>query len=145
MAAVLANRGLYSLLNLAISGSTDLRQAVFTGTMPAAGTIRDWNFLSDVIADASSAEAAASGYSRADLGSVTLTEVDASDNVTLTAAAPTYTAVAAGETWVFVAYYIEGASDAARTLVALDEPAATQVTNGSDITGPAFSLTVAQA
>ena len=142
MAFVFANRGLYNLLALATTGSTDLRQAVFTGTMPATGTIRDWNTLADVIADASSAESVASGYARADLASVTLTEVDASDNVTLTAAAPTYTAVATGETWTFVAYYIEAASDATRELIGLDQPASSVVTNGGNITGPALSVTV---
>lgn len=142
MAFVFANRGLYTLLNSAVSGSTDIRQAAFTGTVPAAGTIRDWNFLSDVIADASSAEAVASGYARADLASVTLTESDASDNVTLTAAAPSYGAITAGETWTFVAYYIEGASDAARTLIGVDQPASTLITNGGAVTGPALSVTV---
>lgn len=142
MAFVFANRGLYTLLNSAVSGSTDIRQAAFTGTVPAAGTIRDWNFLSDVIADASSAEAVASGYARADLASVTLTESDASDNVTLTAAAPSYGAITAGETWTFVAYYIEDASDAARTLIGVDQPASTLITNGGAVTGPALSVTV---
>ena len=142
MAFTFANRGLYYLLNTAISSSTDLRQAVFTGTVPSAATIRDWNFLSDVIADASSAEAVASGYARADLASVTLTEDDTGDKVTLTAAAPTYTAVAAGETWTFVAYYVEGASDAARTLIGIDAPASSQATNGGNITGPALTVNV---
>lgn len=137
-----ANRGLFTLLNTAISGTTDLRQAVFTGTVPAAGTIRDWNFLSDVIADASSAEAVASGYARADLAGVTLTENDAGDNVTLVATAPVYTAVAAGETWTFVAYYVEAASDATRTLIGIDAPASSIPTNGGNITGPALSVTV---
>lgn len=142
MAFVFANRGLFHLMNVAISGSTDLRQAVFTGTPIAAGTIRDFNFLSDVIADATSAESVAAGYARADLASVTLTEDDSANNVTLTAAAPTYTAVAAGETWVFVAFYVEAGSDAARTLIGVDTPAATQVTNGGNITGPALAVTV---
>ena len=91
MAFTFANRGLYTLLNSAVSGTTDLRQAVFTGTVPSAATIRDWNFLSDVIADATSAEAVASGYARADLAGVTLAEDDALDKVTLVASAPTYT------------------------------------------------------
>lgn len=145
MAFVFCNRGLYHLLSAAISGSTDLRQAAFTdaGVAPPAATVRDFNFLSELTAVYT--EAAAAGYARADLASVTLTEVDASDNVTLTAAAPTYTAVAAGETWEAVAYYVEGASDAARVLIGVDTPAATVVTNGGDITGPALSVTVAQA
>lgn len=140
MAVVVTNRGLYYLLNNAISSSTDIRQAIFKGTMPSTATIRDYNFLSELTAAAT--EAAASGYSRADLASVTLTESDASDNVTLTAAAPTDTAVAAGETWVAAAYYIEGASDAARTLIAVDTPASTLVTNGGNVTKPALSITI---
>lgn len=142
MAFTFANCGLYTLLNSAVSGTTDLRQAVFTGTVPSAATIRDWNFLSDVIADATSAEAVASGYARADLAGVTLAEDDALDKVTLVASAPTYTAVAAGETWTFVAYYVEGASDAARTLIGIDAPASSQVTNGGNITGPALTVNV---
>ena len=142
MAFVFANKGLYTLMNVAISGSTDLRQAVFTGTSPAAGTIRDFDTLADVIADASSAESVASGYARADLAGVTLTEDDTANNVTLVATAPTYTAVAAGETWVFVAFYVEAGSDATRTLIGIDTPASTQVTNGGNIVGPALSVTV---
>ena len=145
MAFTWTTRGIYYLLNTAISSSTDIRQAVFTGTVPAQATIRNWDFLSDAIADASSAEAVASGYARADLASVTLTEVDASDNVTLTAAAPVYTSVAAGETWTFVAYYVEAATDATRTLLGVDAPASSQVTNGGNITGPALSATFAPA
>ncbi len=59
MAFTFANRGLYYLLNTAISGSTDLRMAVFKTAAPAVCTMRDWNFLSDVTAAAT--EAAASG------------------------------------------------------------------------------------
>lgn len=142
MAFTFANRGLYTLLNSAISGTTDLRMAVFTGTVPATATIRDWNFLSDVIADASSAEAVASGYSRADLAGVAVAEDDALDKVTLVATAPTWTTVAVGETWTFVVYYVEGASDAARTLIGIDAPASSIVTNGGNITGPALSVNV---
>lgn len=142
MAFVFANKGLYTLMNSAISGTTDIRQAVFTGTVPATATIRDWNTLADVIADAGSAESVASGYARADLAGVTLTEDDAADNVTLVATAPVYTAVAAGETWTFVAYYIEAASDALRTLIGIDSPASSQITFGGNITGPALSVTI---
>jgi hypothetical protein len=59
-----------------------------------------------------------------------------------TAKTGTYTAVAAGETWTFVAYYVEGASDAARTLIGIDAPASSQVTNGGNITGPALTVNV---
>lgn len=142
MAWVFANRGLFHLLSVAISGSTDLRQAAFTdaGTPPTAAAVRDMNFLADLTAVYT--EAAASGYARADLASVTLTESDAADNVTLTAAAFTTAAIAAGETWEATAFYIEGASDAARVLIGVDTPAATQITNGGVITLPALSVTV---
>lgn len=141
MSFTMANRGLYTLLNAAISGSTDIRVAVFKGSAPAASAIKDYNFLSDVTG--AMTEAAASGYSRADLAGVTLTENDGSDNVTLTATAPSWTSVAVGETWSALAYYIEGASDAARTLIGVDVPAATLVTNGGNVTGPALSITLA--
>lgn len=141
MSFTMANRGLYTLLNAAISGSTDIRVAVFKGSAPAASAIKDYNFLSDVTG--AMTEAAASGYSRADLAGVTLTENDGSDNVTLTATAPSWTSVAVGETWTALAYYIEGASDAARTLIGVDVPAATLVTNGGNVTGPALSITLA--
>lgn len=134
------NKGLYTLLNSAISGSTDIRAAVFVGSAPAEGTIRDWDSLADVTG--AMTEAAASGYSRADLASVTLTESDANNNVTLTAAAPTWTSVAVGETWTTVAYYIEGANDAGRTLLSVDIPSSALVTNGGNVTGPALSITV---
>lgn len=140
MANNLTNRGLYNLLNLAISGSTDLRCAVFKGAPPSVASVRDMNFLSDLTAV--STEAAASGYARVDLAGVTLTESDASDNVTLVATAPSWTAVAVGETWTHVAYYIEGASDAERVLVAIDDPAADLVTNGGNVTGPTPTWTV---
>ena len=144
MAFTLTNRGLHTLLASAISGSTDLRALVIKGAVPSAATIRDLNTVADLLAEASVDEAAASGYSRQDLAGVTLTEVDASDNVTLVASAPTISEVAAGETWLAVAYYVEGASDAARLLIGVDEPAASLPTNGSDVTLPALSITVAQ-
>lgn len=138
MPAYFTNRGLYYLLNNAISGTTDIRQAVYKGAAPSQATIQDWNFVSDI----TSTEAAASGYSRADLASVTLTEDDTANNVTLTAAAPTYTSVAAGETWTHVAYYIEAGADSSRTLLLIDVPASSVSTNGGNITGPALNVTV---
>lgn len=136
----LTNRGLHTLANSAISGSTDIRAAVFKGSPPAEGTIRDYNVLSDLTG--AMTEAAASGYSRADLASVTLTESDANNNVTLTAAAPTWTSVAAGETWTAIGYYIEGANDGARTLLSVDIPSSSLVTNGGNVTGPALTYTI---
>lgn len=142
MPHTVTNRGLFTFFNSAISGSTDLRAAVFKGAAPSQAAIKDMNFLSDLIAVMT--EASATGYARADLAGVTLTESDASDNITFVATAPTMTSVAVGETWVAIAYYIENASDATRALISVDVPSSTLVTNGGNVTLPAFSLTVSQ-
>lgn len=141
MAVYFANKGIYTLLNLATSGSTDIRQAVFTGSAPSQATVADYNFLSDVTG--AHTEAAASGYARADLANVTITEDDTGNKVTITADAPTYTSVASGETWTFVAYYIYNASDSSAVLICIDIPASSQVTFGGNITGPALNLSAA--
>ena len=132
MAFVFATRGLYTLLNVAISGSTDIRQGVLTnaGTL-AASQIRDCNTVADLLALSGIVRLPPPATPGQDLAGVTLTEVDASDNVTLVATAPTTAAVAAGETWRNAFFYIEGANDAARTLIGVDTPASTLATNGS--------------
>jgi len=140
MAFTMTNRGLFYLLNNAISASTDIRAAVFKGSAPAVATMRDYDFLSSLTG--AMTEAAASGYARVDLASVAITESDASDNVTITAAAWTMNSVAAGETWTAIGYYVEGASDAARTLLGVDVPSSSITTNGSNITGPALLITI---
>lgn len=136
----MTNRGLFYLTNNAISASTDIRAAVFKGSTPAASTIRDYNFLSDLTA--AMTEAAASGYSRADLAGVAIAENDTPDTVTITATAPSWTSVASGETWTAIGYYIEGASDGARTLLSVDVPSSSLVTNGGNVTGPALTYTI---
>lgn len=143
MAAAFYNRGLFNFINLAVTGSTDLRCLVIAGaSLPSGAKDPDLNTVADLLAVGSVVEAAASGYSRQDLASFTVTENDTNDRVDITAAAPTMTSVAVGETWRMIAYYIEGANDAARTLVGYDEPAATLVTNGGNVTLPAFTATV---
>ena len=144
MAHVVTNHGIHTLLNQAVSGTFDIRMAVYTNAVavPAAATVRDWNVMSDV----TMTEAAAANYARQDLASVTLTEVDGSDNVTLTAAAPTINSVGSGETWASVVYYLYVDGTAGNDIVlSVDEPAATIATNGGNITLPALSLTIAQA
>lgn len=143
MPVTVTNRGLLTLANSNAS-SLDIRTAVFVGTVPAAGTIRDWNFLQDVI-DSALTEAAATNYARQDLANVATAEDDGSDEVTWTADAPTISSVGAGETWSCVAHYVHNASDAAAVLIAVDEPASTLATNGGDVTLPQFSVTIAQA
>jgi hypothetical protein len=139
-----ATRGLYTFMNTAVSGSTDIRCGVLTnaGTLTDA-QIRDTNFVSDLLALSGIVEAANTNYARQDLAGVTLTEVDANDNVTLVATAPTMTNVAAGSTWRNVFYYVEGGgTDATRVMIGVDTPAATITPNGGNITLPALSITV---
>jgi hypothetical protein len=133
-------RGLYIVTNAAFNASTDVRAAVMKGTTPSVASIRDLNFLSEVIATTWD-EAAVAGYARATLAGKVLTEVDASDNVTFTATAPSMTSVAAGETWVAIAYYIFNASDAAAEVISIDVPSSPLITNGGNVTLPAYSLT----
>lgn len=142
MAATVTNRGLFRLANSDIS-TADIRMLAFTGAVPAAATIRDWNTVADALASALN-EATVANYARVDLAGITLTEVDGSDNVTLTATAGTNSSVAAGETFTCVGFYIEGASDAARDLLLIDEPAATLVTNGGNVTYPQLNVTINQ-
>lgn len=143
MAFVFSTHGLYMLLNSAVSGSTDIRCGVLTnaGTL-AAADIRNSDNVGALLALSGIVESVATNYARQDLASVTLTENDAGDNVTLTAAAPTINSVGTGETWRNVFYYIEGASDAARNLIGVDTPASTVTTNGGNVTLPALSITV---
>lgn len=141
MAVVFANRGLYNLLSLATTGSTDIRSLVLAGTaVPTAAVFRDLNFVSELLALGGGVAEAAAPYARADLAGVTVAEDDSGDRATLVATAPTYASTASGETWRAQVYYIEGASDAARPLICMDTPAATQLTNGGPITGPALSV-----
>lgn len=142
MAFVFATRGLYTLINTAISGSSDIRCGALTnaGTLTAA-QIRDTNFVSDLLALSGIVEAAV--IPRQDPAAPVLTEVDASDNVTLTVAGPTVNTVAAGTTLRNVFWYVEGASDAARVMIGVDTPASTQVTNGGNITLPNLNVTIA--
>jgi hypothetical protein len=138
-----ANRGLFTLLNTAVSSSTDIRALVLTnaGTLTDA-QIRDVNFVSDVLALSGIVEAANAGYSRQDLAGVTVAENDSPDNVTLVASAPTMATVAAGSTWRNVVYYVEGGSDAARAVIGVDTPASTLTPNGGPVTLPALNVTI---
>ena len=141
MPFVFATRGLYTLLNSAVSGTTDIRCGVLTnaGTLTAA-QIRDTNFVSDLLALSGILET--TPQYRQDLAGVALTENDPSDNVTLTATAPMIPSVPAGQTWRNVFYYVEGAADGSRPMIGVDTPAATLAPNGGNVTLPALSVTI---
>jgi len=141
MAIIVTNRGMH-ILGTDNASTLDLRVAAFTGTVPAAGTIRDWNTLADAVASAL-VEAAVGGYARTDVSGVSFTEQDGTDTVEWRGDAMVLTSVAAGETWTCVAWYKENAGDTG-DLIAIDEPAATLVTNGGNVTLPAFSIDLVQ-
>lgn len=141
MPVTFANRGKFQLTTTAVSGTTDVRCLVITTAVtPTVAQIQDFNFVSDLLAVAT--EAANAGYARVDLAGFTVTENDTNDRVDFTATAPTLTSVASGGAWLGVGYYIEGASDAARVLLAVDIPAATFTPNGGDVTLPQLVWTL---
>lgn len=134
MAKTWTNRGKYALTQGTLTTAT-LKIAALKGTAPSAGTIADYNFLSDAISGFSSGEAAASGYARATI-TATFTENDTNDRVDITYSSPSLgSAVASGETWTGVACYNNaGANDAAHELYWVDVPSSSLATNGSGVT-----------
>jgi hypothetical protein len=140
MAHTMTNHGLYHLLNNAISNSTDIRTLVFKTSAPSVATIRDYNSVADLLGAVT--EAAASGYARTALAGLSLVENDATDTITLSASPVTFGAVASGETWYGVAYYIESTNDNTRTLLSVDVPSSTLTTNGGSVTLPTLTYTV---
>jgi hypothetical protein len=144
MTFAMANRGLFTLINTAISAATDFRCLVLTpaGTLSAA-TIQDLNFVSDVLAQAGIAEANNGGYTRQDLVGVACVEDDAGNRVQITATAPVIPNVAAGAVWGRVVYYVEGGgTDATRPLIGVDTPASTLTPNGGNVTLPQLVINV---
>lgn len=142
MAHVVTNAGIHHMLTNDMS-SADIRLAVFTSAvgLPAAATVKDWNTLAD--ATGTLTEAAVGEYARQDLANVTVTEVDGSDNVTITADDITINGVSAGETWATMVYYIQNTGDTG-IILSCDEIAAAVPTNGGNITLPGPSYTIAQ-
>jgi len=140
MPFTVTNRGLNNITTTAFTASTDLRVLVFKTTTPTVAAIRDYNTVADLLA--ATTEATASGYTRTALTGLAVTENDTPDTVTITATAPTWTSVTAGETWLGVGYYTEAATDALRQLIAVDVPASSVTTNGGNITGPSLLITI---
>lgn len=132
MSKVYTNRGKLRLADGTMAGAT-VNLLAFKGSAPSAGTVADWNFVSDLLG--ANTEAAASGYARATGVTVTLTENDTNDRVDISypGTVSMGSSVAAGETWIGVACFRTGASDAARELLWVDVTASSIVTNGSNI------------
>lgn len=143
MAWTFYNRGKFHIAKNDMS-IADLRMLVIAGaSLPSGASDIDLNTVSQVLAVSGVVEAAASGYVRKDLAGVTLTEDDTLDKATITWTAPTWTAVAAGETWRAVLLYDEGGgTDATRNLIGIDDTADV-ATAGVDITYTGGSVSIA--
>ena len=137
MAWTVYNRGLFEIGNLDIDAA-GLRGLIIAGASVPAGltdaTSYDLNFVSNVLAVGSVVEAAASGYSRATLAGLSLTEDDTDNRAELVWTNPTWNNVAAGETWRAFVLYRFVTNDADSPVWGLDVFASGLPTNGSNIT-----------
>jgi hypothetical protein len=146
VAFTVTNKGMEYLLANAITTATDVRLIVFKGTVPSGATMKDFDNVADALAstlDEATATSVSWTPGRIDPGPLTITPSETTDNIVITTPAPVLTAVTTGETWTACGFYIEGASDSARTLIGVDVPTpSTLVTNGQNVTLPALLLTI---
>lgn len=144
MACIATNAGTKYTVDNAISGSTDVRQLLLKGTLPTDEEIRDVDNVAALLAITGVDEITVSGYARADLAGVAVAVSDTTNRVTLSATAPAYGDLAAGETIVAAVNYIFNASDASAVVLNVDkfetDPQAPLATNGEAVTGPAFEF-----
>ena len=141
MAITVMNKGLF-LLGKDDASLLDLRVAVFTGVVPAQATMRDCNTVADVVASAL-VESGLASYARTDVTGVTYTEQDGTDTGEWRGDAMVLTTIEAGETWTCVVWYKENTGDTGE-LIAVDEPTTPLVTNGGNVTLPAFVVDTVQ-
>ena len=142
MPFVMANRGLFTLLNTAVTAATDFRCLVCSDAgSPTDAQQEDLNFVSE-LAGIGLIEVTNANYARQDLGGVAIAEDDTANAVNITATAPVINNVGAGNIWKRVVYYVEGASDAARPIIGIDTPAATLTPNGGNVTLPPMTIQV---
>lgn len=136
MAWTVYNRGLFEIGNLAVA-SADLRGLILAGASIPAGLTDtssfDLNFVSDVLAVSGAVEAAASGYARADLAGISLTEDDTDNRAELTWTNPSWSSVAIGETWRAFVLFRQVGADSANPVWGIDVFGTPIPTNGSNI------------
>lgn len=117
------------------ASSADLRVLIIAGaSFPSDVKDLDLDSVADVLAVSGVVEAAATGYSRTALPGLAIAVDDANDRAVLSWNDIVFTTPAVGETWRGAIVYLEGASDAARSLVFYDEFASPLPTNGQNIT-----------
>ena len=135
MAQTATNKGKYLFATgQIVPGTTDLRMGLLK-TLAAHTNVPEVNFVSDMESHADFAEVTASGYARVALTGEAATEFDAaSDFAGIAMSAVVFAAIAAGETIVGAFVYKEGASDAAREVLAIYDVTPNIPTNGSTVT-----------
>jgi hypothetical protein len=142
MPFVMTNKGIFTLLNTAVSAATDIRCLVCSDAgSPTDAQIEDLDFVSGLGAIAL-VEVTNGGYARPDLASVTVAEDDANNWTQISAAAPTINSVLAGNVWKRIVYFIQVGADSANPVLGIDTPAATITPNGGNITLPALTIRV---
>lgn len=142
MPFVMTNKGINYLLSNAITGATDIRALVCSDAgSPTDAQIEDLDFVSGLGAIAL-VEVTNSGYARADLAGVTVTEDDTNNWTQISATAPVINNVGAGNVWKRIVYFVQVGADSANPVLGIDTPAATITPNGGNITLPALTIRV---
>lgn len=135
MAQTATNKGKYLFsIGGIVPGTTDLRMGLLK-TLAAHTNVPEVNFITDMESHADFAELTASGYVRVALPGEASTEFDgAQDYAGIAMSAVVFAAINTGETIVGAFIYREGASDAAREVIAIYDVSPTIPTNGSTVT-----------
>jgi hypothetical protein len=142
MGFVMANRGLFTLISTAISGSTDFRCLVTSSVgSPTDAQLEDLNFVTD-LGGVGLVEVTNVGYARPDLAGVAVAEDDSGNKVAITATAPVINNVQSGDVWKRIVYFVQVGADSTNPIIGVDTPAATLTPNGGNVTLPPLVVNV---
>ena len=142
MPFVMANRGIFYLLNNAVTAATDIRALVCSDAgSPTDAQMEDLNVVTD-LAGIGLVEVTNGGYARPDLASVAIAEDDTGNWTQISAAAPTINSVAAGNVWKRIVYFVQVGADGSNPILGVDTPTLTVTPNGGNVTLPALVIRV---
>lgn len=135
MAQTATNKGKYLFATgQIVPGTTDLRMGLLK-TLASHTNVPEINFIADMESHADFAELTAAGYVRTALPGEAAAEVDgATDAANISMTAVVFAAISTGETIIGAFIYKEGASDAAREVIAVYDVSPSIPTNGSTVT-----------
>jgi hypothetical protein len=142
MPNVLYNQGKYDMLNREKNGGSagTFKVALVTSSYTADADHDFFDTGTNNSADPSYNELTVSGYS-AQTATITVTEVDASDNATFAISATTFTSLAAGQTIAAAILYRDTGTPTTSPLIAYQDVTDTP-TNGSNITIGTWTITL---